>query len=159
MQYTILGFDPGSTKAYSVLDLQGNHLKTYSSKKLQYKDIFDIGKPLIIGTDVTPAPYNVQKLCSETGAILFKPRKNFSVLEKNKLIQNFLYGKNIKLKNKHEKDALFAAILSFKKYNALFFKINKFLKKEDKQLNDEVTKIVIKERMPIRDAIKVLKQK
>ena len=159
MQYTILGFDPGSTKAYSVLDLQGNHIKTYSSKKLQYKDIFSIGKPLIIGTDVTPPPYNVQKLCSETGAILFHPRKNFTILEKNKLISNFLKNNSLKLKNKHEKDALFAALISYKKYFALFTKINKFLAKEDKSLNDEVSRIVIKERMPIRNAIKILKTK
>jgi len=158
MQYTILGFDPGSTKAYSVLDLKGNHLKTYSSKKLQYKDIFSIGLPLIIGTDVTPPPYKVQKLCSETGAILYHPRKNFSILEKNRLISDFLSGKNIKLKNKHEKDSLFAALISYKKYFSLFTKINKFLGKEDKSLNDEVSRIVIKERMPIRNAIKILKQ-
>jgi len=154
----ILGIDPGTTLAYAILDLQGNVLKINSSKQLDLNslttNVFHIGKPLIIGTDVNPTPKLIEKFAAETGSKIISPRESLKVFQKKELTKNYSCA------NDHESDALAAAILAFKKIRALLKKINIYLGKHNKEsLEREVTQLVLSKGMSISEAVASLEKK
>jgi len=82
---------------------------------------------------------------------------HYSDLEKIKMKDNFLKTKKeyVDLKNKHEKDALVAALYGLKKINSLIKKIDDHLKQNNKEhLIDEVIAKVLLENMPITSAVR-----
>jgi len=74
------------------------------------KEIIKYGKPLIIASDVNPAPKAIEKIAKNLGSKLFFPEKSLTNLEKEKIIKNF----KEKIKSSHEKDALAASLKSLK---------------------------------------------
>ena len=159
--FTILGLDPGTTKGYAVLDLKGNILSVKSLKNTTFKDSIELasnfGKPLIIGSDVRPAPKYVEKIASSFGAKLTIPRKNLSRLEKSKLIKKYLRNKELKLKDKHQKDALLAAIIAHRSCKKLFDKIDNKLKEINKEyLSNQVKVKALKNRTPIKEILRTI---
>jgi len=156
-QLLIIGIDPGATAGYAVLDINGKLLKVGSSKDLKLSDlisrIIEIGKPLIVGCDVTPSPRFVEKFSIKTGSRLIVPDKDLMQEEKDQLTMGF------KLKNMHQKDALASAFFAYKIIKPLFDKIDKFLKESGKQeLADDVRVLVIKNNISIKSAIRILEK-
>ncbi len=154
----IVGIDPGTTLAYAVLDLYGNVLRISSSKQSDINsltaNVFYIGKPLVVATDVNPVPKFVEKFAAETGSKVICPRQSLKVYQKNELTKNY------SCTNDHECDALAAAILAFKKIRALLKKISIYLKRRNKEaLKREVTQLVFSKGMSISDAIASLEKK
>ncbi len=148
----IVGIDPGTTLAYAVLDLYGNVLRMGSSKQLDINsltsNVFYLGKPLVVATDVNPAPKFVEKFAAETGSKVISPKQSMKVYQKKELTKNY------SCTNDHECDALAAAILAFKKIRALLKKISIYLKRRNKEaLKREVTQLVFSKGMSISDAI------
>ncbi len=119
------------------------------------KEIIKYGKPLIIASDVNPAPKAIEKIAKNLGSKLFFPEKSLTNLEKEKIIKNF----KEKIKSSHEKDALAASLKAFKKYHSLFIKIEEVTKKENAQeLFDEIARIVIQKKSEnIAEVIKRIK--
>lgn len=119
------------------------------------KEIIKYGKPLIIASDVNPAPKAIEKIAKNLGSKLFFPEKSLTNLEKEKIIKNF----KEKIKSSHEKDALAASLKAFKKYHSLFIKIEEVAKKENAQeLFDEIARIVIQKKSEnIAEVIKRIK--
>ena len=79
--------------------------------------------------------------------------------EKIKIVNEFLKTKKefIELKNKHEKDALAAALYGLKKTKTLIKKIDDHLKQNNKKhLFEEVKRRVLLEGTPIAKAVKSL---
>ncbi len=67
------------------------------------------------------------------------PRRDLSIKEKKELVGS------LKTTNTHEFDALASAILAYKEYEALFKKVDRFLKKtETLKLGEELKRILIK---------------
>jgi predicted RNase H-like nuclease (RuvC/YqgF family) len=121
--YIIVGIDPGTTTGLAALDLQGRLIDLVSSRAMTPGDVVSWissrGKPLIVATDVLPAPDSVEKVKRAFSAVLFSPGYELSEDEKTTLGRQFGY------KNDHERDALAAAISAFKKYRNKFKQIDK----------------------------------
>lgn len=155
---TIIGIDPGTTKSYAVLDLNGNILEVKSSKKLTTeiitKEAFKFGKPILVGTDVSKVPGFVEKIASGLGAKISKPDENIQSHHKIKLVKKFLKNKDFEVKNKHENDALISAILAYKSIKPL---LNKIENKYSELGNlEEIKNLVLKENINIKQAVDFL---
>ena len=158
MESLILGIDPGSTIGYAVLDLDGKLVKLDSLRNSDLNKtvskINGLGKVVAVGTDVSPVPKFVDNFASNFGAKIIEPKNDLQLRYKKKLTKEYLKDKNIKVKNKHELDALAAALVAFKHYQPLFNKINNHLNQINKEyLNKEIKNTVLRKEIPIKRAI------
>lgn len=154
----IAGIDPGETKSYALVDIEGNLIKVNSSKHYSLesllKEISSQGRVILVGTDVNPCPKLVRKVASALKAGLFIPQENLLVRKKQSLNNEFRKSTNQKMKNKHQKDALAIALLAWKSLNPLFNKIDLHLMQHRKQhLSPAIKEQVLINKIPIRKAI------
>lgn len=109
----IVGLDPGITVGIAALDLNGEILALYSERNMAVSDIVrfisEVGHPIIIATDVNPAPGLVEKISRSFKAMLFVPRESLKVEEKNELLKNL----GISADDDHQRDALAAAYKAY----------------------------------------------
>ena len=119
----IAGIDPGTTLAYALLDINGEVIKINSTKQHNLSslilDIIKIGKVIVVGTDVKDVPYLIKNFANKVGAKIVSPKEDLKIEEKIRLTKNY------RMLNKHERDALASAIMSFKRVRPLFIKIDK----------------------------------
>jgi len=158
-QLLIVGIDPGTTVAFAAIDLNGNIVKVFSQKEvsLSYliKKVIELGKPVLVGCDVTPAPTFVEKFTTKTGAKLIDPDTDLTVDEKKKLVKDF----EDKIQNNHQRDALSSALFAYKIVNPLLKKIDKILKKEKKEhLSAKVKELLLKKEIAIKTAIDIIEK-
>lgn len=117
MPALIVGLDPGTTIGICILDLDKGIVKMYSKKHMPIEEVRvfvqKFGEPVIVATDVSPAPSFVERVASAFGASLYTPLRNVSYTEKQARVGMFLKKHSMKLKNKHEKDALSAALAAY----------------------------------------------
>lgn len=138
--YIIVGLDPGTTTGIAALNLRGELIDLISARAMSPSDAIEWiaarGKPLLVATDVFPAPGAVEKVKRSFNATLFSPGSDLPAEEKIALAKEFGY------RNDHERDALAAAASAFKKYR------NKFLlveKKTPPQIDpDEIKALVVR---------------
>ena len=152
----IAGIDPGTVGAYALLDLEGNIVNIGSGKDFnQSKIILQItkyGKIFLVGCDVYQRPNLVSKIASSLGARVASPDHDLKYLEKIRMVDKFLKSKKefVKLNNKHEKDALGAALCGLKSVNGLIKKIDDHLEENNlKHLEEKVKRKVLLENIPI----------
>ncbi|AMM53647.1 hypothetical protein TQ32_03485 [Pyrococcus kukulkanii] len=116
----IVGLDPGITVGIAAIDLDGKILAVYSEKNMALSEIVrfisEIGHPIIIATDVNPAPGLVEKIARSFKAQLFVPRESLKVEEKNELLRNL----GISVEDDHQRDALAAAYKAYLRYKPKF---------------------------------------
>ncbi|MAG15671.1 hypothetical protein CMO88_01275 [Candidatus Woesearchaeota archaeon] len=153
----IIGIDPGTTTAYAILSIDGQLITLKSSKQLKLDSIVrethQEGIPLIVGTDRRKCPEMVSKFAAKTGATKAIPDYDLSGIEKNAVTKGF------DAKNAHQKDALAAAFIAYKQYEALLKRIDKALIKEGKQeLSEEVKSIVITKKISIKKAVNMIEE-
>lgn len=132
-----------------------------SSKKLSIDKLIEetisFGKPLIVGSDITDPPKFVRKYATDTKAILVKPNLSSNFENKKKVSSDFLKGKDLKLKDKHQIAALYAALIAYKSFKTLFLKIDRILQKQNKQyLSSRIKVKVISDQTPISESIKII---
>ncbi len=144
--------DPGNTVGLAIFDLSGREILISSAKNVNMNwvidRIIDSGTPVIIATDVTPAPSYVKKLASVFSAKLFVPRKDMSVRLKDELTKTFTFN------NDHEMDAAAAIIYALKHYSQMFKKVDERVPAE---LQDFVKAgLVLGEFASIDDAMRAL---
>ncbi len=158
----IVGIDPGSTKGCAIIDLNGNLIRLISSKQLSLdsltQETTNIGKVLVVGTDTNPVPAFVDKYSKQVGAKLILPNNKLSLKGKRRLVDNFLKGNKefIKIRNKHEKDALASALYAYRRLRSLFIKIDGYLKKIDKEdLSNKIKEDVLLKNIHIKRAIEL----
>lgn len=159
-KWIIVGFDPGLTVGIAILDLSGNVISVKSCKEMSKADvithIISHGKAVLIATDVYPAPKMVRKLAASLNSKIYSPSKTFTVSSKTELVDSYLNEiRSPKFpENAHERDALAAAIKTYKHYQKKLIQIEKRAEKLDLSLEeiDEVKSMVIKG-IPITKAI------
>ena len=154
MEFIIIGLDPGSTVGYAILDLNGNLVDINSFKGSLDKTVELVtkkGKIVIVGTDVSHIPKFIEKFSAKISARVIKPEKDLGYLQKRKITKEFLKNKNLKVKNKHEMDALASAIFAYKNFKGLFNKIDNEIKNEE--ISSKVKKLVLVEQIPIKKAL------
>jgi len=152
----IAGIDPGTVAAFAVIDTNSNLIHVYSKREMDHnlltKEISKHGNVFLIGCDVSKCPETVTRVASSLGADVVNPDHDLRNIEKIKIVDKFLKTKKdfIKIKNKHERDALAAALYGLKRVNTLIKKINDHLEKEDKlYLFEEVKEKVLVDKIPI----------
>ena len=122
-EHIIVGVDPGTTIAVAALNLEGELKGLISSRVMAVADaigyIRDMGKPVVVATDVVPPPATVEKIKRSFKATLFVPNERISVDEKVKLARPYGYS------NDHERDALAAAVKAFNAYKNKFAQIDR----------------------------------
>lgn len=121
--YIIVGIDPGTTTAVAILDIKGGLVNLFSSRVVSISDVIEhiteYGRPLIIASDVTPAPNTVEKIKRAFNAVLFSPNESLPTSDKINLAKQFKYC------NEHERDALAAALWAFRDCKNKFTHIEK----------------------------------
>lgn len=158
----IAGIDPGTVGAYALLDLDGNIVdiasgRDFNQSKITY-EMTKHGKIFLIGCDVYQCPALTARIASSIGARVINPDHDLKYLEKIKIVDDFLKTQNnfVKLENKHEKDALAAALYGLKRIRSLLKKIDDHLEQNDKQyLVDEIKRKVLLDNVPIAKAVKL----
>lgn len=129
--WIIVGFDPGVTVGIAILDLSGNILSLVSFKEISraevIKHIITYGKALIIASDVFPTPKSVKKLATALNSKIYSPSRLLTVESKKELVDSFvqLNSSEILIDNAHERDALAAAIKTYKHYEKKLEQIEK----------------------------------
>ncbi len=153
VQRLIVGVDPGITIGLAILNLDGKILEITSFRCKDEKDlrskILEHGKPIILACDVPSVPKKVKKLASEFKALLFSPEDEIPSFKKKKIVSEFT---GMIMKNQHENDALAAAILAYKHYRTILEEAGRKAD-ENNVARDVVREYVLKEGMPISDAI------
>lgn len=120
------------------------------------------GTPIIVAVDVQPAPKSIEKVTSSLGAEIFVPQKSLGNMEKSRIVKEFVKkhekktGEIIKVKGKHQRDALAAAIKAWKSNQYLLRKVRNALRKERLEgMYDEVVRMIVDEESDnINNAIK-----
>jgi uncharacterized protein len=122
-KFTIVGIDPGTTVGIAILSLDGDLLYLKSFRGITpdevVKLIAEYGKPTVIASDVTPMPGSVEKIRRSFNAVPASPGIEISAEEKIALGKTFGYS------NDHERDALTAALLTYRSYKNIFTRIEK----------------------------------
>ncbi len=158
----IVGIDPGTTTAAVILDLSGNILSIQSGKNLKRSDVINLilekGDPIIIASDVYPVPKSIEKLAASFNCKLIHPEENYSRRDKWSFMRsNFeeTYRHKKLYKNRHERDALLAAIFGWNAIKALVNKIETRLEGEEIfEYRDQIKSKVILEGRSISSAMK-----
>lgn len=148
----IVGIDPGTTTAVSILDLNGKLIGVISSRGMSIPDIIgyisERGKPVIVATDVVPPPNTVEKIKRAFNAVLFVPNERIQVEEKIRLASPYGYG------NTHERDAISASVKAFNTYKNKFARIDR---KTPSDMNPDMVKALAIEGKSIDVALNILK--
>ena len=110
-QYVIVGMDPGTTTAVSLVDLDGSPIDTMSSRTADtaavIEWIVDRGRPFLVAADVTPIPETVEKVRRSFDAAPWTPETDLPVDEKLHRTREVGYD------NDHERDAMAAALFAW----------------------------------------------
>ena len=140
----ILGFDPGTTVGYALLDLEGNLIKANSTKEHTFSslllEITNYGRIIIVAADKHKSPHAAAKIASSIGAKLILPNKDLSADEKR------ILAKDYSVKNIHESDALAAALHAYKNLKPRLQKIEFFIEKyEQGKIIERIKETLIKD--------------
>ncbi len=161
----IVGIDPGTTTAVALLDLEGNLILTESRKNFSVsgisKFILEQGKPVVIAADTHNVPKFIEKVAANFYARAMFPECQMERKEKNSLVEEYLKKMGMnghKFPNRHEKDALAAAVYAFRRLNPLFNRIEQEIGKMDYMLLENVKADVILKKKSIKSVLKGLNQ-
>lgn len=148
----IVGFDPGLTVGIAILDLKGNLISIASFKEIRRSEIINHimghGNTVLIATDVYPPPKTVRKLASNLNSKIWSPYRNMSVESKIDIVDSYMQsinGGSATPQNAHERDALAAAVKTYRDHLNKFRQIEKRgekLELSDKSV-DAIKKMVI----------------
>lgn len=133
MVFIIVGVDAGDTSAMAVVSLGGKVVHVESRKHWPRGDLVEkisLYSPAVIACDTNPTSGFARSLKRSFGARLLFPKKSMTEHDKQKMASKT----GVKLSNKHERDALAAAL---KAYHQLENKLRQAGKKARKKGGDE----------------------
>lgn len=147
----IVGFDPGLTVGIAILDLKGNLISIASFKEIRRSEIINHimghGNTVLIATDVYPPPKTVRKLASNLNSKIWSPYRNMSVESKIDIVDSYMRtmqnGSATTPQNAHERDALAAAVKTYRDHLNKFRQIDK--RGEKLELSDQSVDTVKKQ--------------
>ncbi len=154
----VVGIDAGTTIGIAVADVTGKLLALLSGKGMSrgevIRSLIDIGSPVLIATDVTPAPSFVEKLSKTLKTQLFTPRRVLSVVEKRELASAFSAPSGLKPSNSHQRDALAAVAAVFQAYERKLDLLQKRLLEIGRlQVAEEAATLILRD-FSVHDAVK-----
>ncbi|MBS3102735.1 DUF460 domain-containing protein, partial [Candidatus Woesearchaeota archaeon] len=121
----IVGIDPGTTTAYSIIDFEGSVIKLESAKNLGInsliRDIVKEGKVILVGTDKAKVPSLVENFAVKVGARLVHSKEDLKITEKKSLVGSS------ETKDEHQFDALASSLFAFNSIKNMVKRIDLFL--------------------------------
>ncbi len=157
-----MGIDPGVNTAVAILDLNGDVVKLRSGRNFSFSNILEFVSgecsPLLIASDVCPAPRLLERVAAAFSARLYEPSENYSKWSKSKLVEPF----ELSERHRHLKDALSAAVSAYESNLPMINRIRKRLEEtctsEDIDVGDVAMKIFSGECNNIHSAINAVKK-
>ncbi|MGZ7096635.1 MAG: DUF460 domain-containing protein, partial [Methanobacterium sp.] len=143
---------PGLTVGIAILDLNGNVISSKSFKEISrseiIKHIISYGKAVLVATDVYSPPKMVRKLASILNSKIYSPSRTLTVSSKIEIVDSYLneISSSNSPDNAHERDALAAAIKTYKHYQKKMDQIERRTEKlglSNAEI-DEIKSMVIK---------------
>ncbi|MFQ6081380.1 MAG: DUF460 domain-containing protein [Candidatus Bathyarchaeia archaeon] len=160
MRKLITAIDPGITCGAAVLTLDGDLVFVGSKRGWSHQDllqtILDLGETVVVAGDVSPAPELVEKISKSLNAVLFTPLIPLSASEKQHLARTYAEQHELKLRNKHEVDALAAAIKAHQHYKNKFEQIEAHVKETGVQVPMDEVKAMVVRGYSIKRAVRFL---
>ncbi|MGQ4910571.1 MAG: DUF460 domain-containing protein [Candidatus Thorarchaeota archaeon] len=154
-RYFILGVDPGTTAAYCLLTLDGKVHSLRSKKGLTRADIirevYEVGIPVVVASDVPTVPHFVEKLASTVSAMVFTPNKPIPVADKQELARE--YASEIKTRNAHERDSLTAAVYAYRSVLPKLRQIDRMIREDGLSVDRNHLKALVLKGVPINEAL------
>jgi len=148
------------TVGIAIIDLNGHIVSLKSFKEAKYSDVvrevISHGRAIIVASDVFPAPKMVKKLAASLNAKIYSPSNVFTVGSKKEMVDEFLRDRTsiFSPSNAHQRDALAAAIKTYKIYEKKFNQINKRGKEKNLSFKErEEVKTLFINGMPITKAL------
>jgi hypothetical protein len=159
----IIGVDPGTTCGLAILSIDASPLYIDSKKGLTRGDIIriaiELGEPVIVASDVNPAPGFVVKLANTLNAILIVPERVPETIEKQDVAYKYAQKYGVKLGNTHERDALAASIKAIQRFENKFRQTEARIKRLELSISQDEVKALIIKGYSIRKAIESLLHK
>jgi hypothetical protein len=145
----------------AILDLNSEIVNMKSGRSFSLKKIlgFISGEcvPIMIASDVYPAPKLIEKVAAAFSARIYEPPENYSKRSKSKLVEPF----ELSERERHKKDALAAAVSAYESNLPMIKRIRKRLDDEGISgmidVGDVAMKIFSGECNNIHSAIRSLK--
>ncbi len=153
----IVGIDPGTTCGVAAITLHGRPLYAHSKREMTKREVIEtlitLGDPVIVASDVTPAPEFVEKIARSLDAAVFTPEGTLESREKQEIIAHLYQTEGYRPPDSHAKDAMAAALKAFKSLKNKFEQAQvHVLHGNAKVLLEEVFALLAKGRS-IQDAI------
>ncbi len=127
----IVGIDVGITSSIAILDKSGKLIFIKSKKDYKKEeiisDIINFGTPIAICYDKPKIPKKIKKIASAFRVRIVTPNKEVKNVLKFQIVKKY-FGK---VSNSHERDALFAALIGYKKLRRKIEKYEKRYKTEE----------------------------
>jgi len=153
----ITAIDPGITCGVAVLTLDGDLVFVGSKRGWIHQDllktILDLGETVVVASDVSPAPELVKKVSKSLNAVLFTPIPQLSASDKQYLARTYAEQHELKLRNKHQVDALAAAVKAYQHYKNKFEQIEAQFKEKGVQIPMDEVKTMVVKGYPIKRAV------
>jgi predicted RNase H-like nuclease (RuvC/YqgF family) len=156
-----VGIDPGVKTAVAILDLNGSIVGLKSGRYFSLKNVLKFlsekSVPILIASDVYPAPKLIEKVAAAFSARIYEPPENYSKWSKSKLVEGF----DLSERERHEKDALAAAVSAYESILPMIKRIRKKLEHPDIEgieVGDVAMKIFSGECNNIHSAVRSLKK-
>ncbi|HID41000.1 MAG TPA: DUF460 domain-containing protein, partial [Pyrodictium sp.] len=114
--YIIVGIDPGISTGVAAVDLNGQPVFAFSRRGIDRSEVIELisrhGIPVLIATDVRPAPVFVRKLAAAMGVPVYEPPASLSVEEKRSIVEEYTrrHPELRRVTDAHVRDALAAAV-------------------------------------------------
>lgn len=149
MKKLVLGIDPGVTCGVAALTLEGTPVFVGSRRNWKLSNLLkmltNLGEPVLVSSDVSPAPGLVKKISANLNAPVFTPLISLGTVEKKHLARSYAEGYDIKLNNAHEIDALAAALKAYNHFKRKFEQIEMRVKDLDSKVSvGDAKELVIK---------------
>jgi len=120
--HVVIGIDPGTTTAVSIVSLEGEVLDVFSSRTTDtaavIEWIVERGRPIVVAADVTPMPETVEKFRRSFDAAGWTPERDLPIDEKQHRTREHPYDDD------HQRDAMAAALYAFDAHEDQFDRID-----------------------------------
>ena len=158
-RFLIVGIDPGISIGVAAIDLKGRPVVAFSRRGIDRSDVIELirqhGVPILLATDVTPAPDFVKKLASMLNIPLYEPPAPLSVEEKRSIFEAYMtrYPSLQRIADSHVRDALAAAIKAYRIHEGKLRQVESYLSKIELDVDVERIKAEVIRGISIAEAV------
>ena len=157
--FLIVGVDPGISTGIAAVDLEGRPVLAVSRRGIDRGEVIELirqyGVPVLVATDVTPAPEFVRKLASTLRVPVYEPPAPLSVEEKREILDTYSrrYPGLRRVADSHVRDALAAAVKAYHSYEGKLRQIEAYISRLDMDIDAERVKAEVIRGISIAEAV------